>query len=194
MARNRLTRDRRTRDPGLRTRLTGTRLTLLPVLSLLALITPLIVARIVSLIVTLVVPLIAPAAIVLSGRRLQRRDGAGTILDDPFERARAALVEVEPARHRLEAHLQALHLERVARHFDDEVVDHLVVQRVELLALGPPLGVALVEIRLDVERLDQRVRVEEQLEERPQQGADPLDRSAVRLVERVLAERIVGRR
>src|SRR5262249_35627272 len=61
------------------------------------------------------------AAAILAGRRLERRHRAGTVLHAPLERARAPLVEVEAARHRLEPHLQALHLERVARHLDDQV-------------------------------------------------------------------------
>ena len=134
------------------------------------------------------------AARLLAGRRLQRRHGAGAVLHDPFERARAPLVEIEPARHRLEPHLQALHLDAGARELDDEVVDHLVVERVELLAPRVARGVALVQIRLDVQRLDQRVGVEEQLEERPEQRPQPADRAAVRLVQGVFAERVVRRR
>src|SRR5262249_52787374 len=162
--------------PGLRLRLS------LRTLAVIA--RPLIAALILTLIV---------AAAILAGRRLERRHRAGTVLHDPLERARAPLVEVEAARHRLEPHLQALHLERVARHLDDQVVDHFVVQRVELLALRPPLGVALIQVGLDVQRLDERVRIEEQLEERPEQRPEPADRAAVRFIERVLAERVVRR-
>jgi hypothetical protein len=146
-----------------------------------------------ALIASLIVPMLLVPPAILPGRRLERRDGAGPVLDDALERARAALVEVQAARHRLEPHLQALHLERVACHFDDEVVNDLVVQRVELFALGPALRVPLVQVRLDVQRLDQRVRVEQHLQERPQQRPHPADRSAVRFVERVLAEREVRR-
>src|SRR5262249_35932800 len=64
---------------------------------------------------------------------------------------------------------------------------------VELLALRPPLGVALIQVGLDVQRLDERVRIEEQLEERPEQRPEPADRAAVRFIERVLAERVVRR-
>src|SRR6476659_11345821 len=92
------------------------------------------IALVASLIAALLV------AIVRAGRRLQRRHRAGPVLDDALERAGATLVEIEPARHRFEAHLQALHLERAARHLDDQVVDDFVVQRVELLALRPALG------------------------------------------------------
>src|SRR5262249_9444770 len=53
------------------------------------------------LIAALILTLLVPAAI-LAGGRLQRRDGPRTILHDAFERAGAALVEVEPARHRFE--------------------------------------------------------------------------------------------
>ena len=49
-----------------------------------------------------------------------------------------------------------------------------------------------VEPRLDVQRLDQRIRVEEQLQDRPQQPANEAKRAAVRLEERVVLERVVG--
>src|SRR5262249_50962199 len=98
------------------------------------------------------VPAALPA-LLLAGGRLQRRDGSRTVLHDAFERARAPLVEVEPARHRLEPHLQALHLDARARQLEDEVVDDLVVQRLD----G---RVRVVQLRLDVKRVDQRVRVQ----------------------------------
>jgi hypothetical protein len=131
---------------------------------------------------------------VLSGWRLERRHRAGAVLDDAFEGARAPLVEVQPAGHRLEPHLEALHFDAGPRQLHDEVVDHFVVQRVELLAPGGPLRVTRVQIRLDVERLDERVGVEQELQERPEDRPQPADGSAVRLVERILAEREVGRR
>ncbi len=137
--------------------------------------------------------LIAPLIplIPLAGRRLQRRDRARTVLDDAFERARAALVEIQPTRDRLEPHLQALQLNARARELDDEVVNHFVVERVEPRVV---LRVAAVHLRLDVQRLDQRIRIEQQLEERAQQRAQPADRRAVRLVERVFAEVEIRRR
>ena len=61
------------------------------------------------------------------------------------------------------------------RRFDDEVVAPARSQLVHLagapLALRFALRVDRVQPRLDVQRLDQRVRVEEQLEERHQQLA-----------------------
>jgi hypothetical protein len=126
--------------------------------------------------------------------RLLRRHGAGAVLHDPFERARAPLVEIEPAGHRLQPHLERLDFDAGPRQLDDKVVDHFVVQRVELLALGGAFRVALVQVCLDVERVDQRVGVEEQLEQRPEKRPQPPDRAAVRLVERVFAEREVRRR
>ena len=76
---------------------------------------------------------LVPAPLVLRGRwRLQRRHGPGAVLHDAFEGAGAALVEIEAAGHRLEAHLEALHLDARARELHDEVVDDLVIQGVEL--------------------------------------------------------------
>ena len=73
---------------------------------------------------------------------------------------------------------------------------HLVLELVERvarhLAPGLTLGVHRVQARLDVQRLDQRIRIEEQLQDRVQQAADPPERRTVRLVERLLLEREVG--
>jgi hypothetical protein len=134
------------------------------------------------------------ASLVLSRGYLQRRDGAGAVLNDPFERARAALVEIEPASHRFQPHLEALHLDARPRQLHHEIVDHLVVQRIELLAARLALRVPRVQLRLDVQRLDQRVRVEKQLQERPEERSQPADRAPVRLVEGVFAEGVIGRR
>jgi hypothetical protein len=45
-----------------------------------------------------------------------------------------------------------------------------------------------------VQRLDDRVRIEEQLQDRLEQPADPLKRRAVRLVDRLVFEHVIGRR
>ena len=78
-------------------------------------------------------------------------DRARAILDDAFERARAPLVEVQPAGHRLDPHLQVLDLDAEPRGLEHEVVNQLVVERVERCV------VRVVQLRLDVQRLDQRV-------------------------------------
>ena len=51
---------------------------------------------------------IAPAAVALDLLRLARRPGAGPVLDDAFQRPRAALVEIHPARQRFQPHLEVL--------------------------------------------------------------------------------------
>jgi hypothetical protein len=135
--------------------------------------------------------LVSLLSLLLAARRLQGRHGAGAVLHDPFERAGAPLVEIEPAGHRLEAHLQALHLDTRPRQLHHEVVDDFVVQGVEPCV---SLGIALIQLPLDVQRLDQWVRIEEQLQERPQERAQPSDRRAVRLVQGVFAEAEVRRR
>ncbi len=86
--------------------------------------------------------------------------GRGPVDDGAFEGARPALVELEPAGHRLETHLQVLHLDPHPRRFYDEVVDQLVVQLIHRatprLALRLALRVHGVQARLDIERLNQR--------------------------------------
>src|SRR5450631_2445914 len=134
----------------------------------------------------------------LGDRALDRRRYlyglAGRVRDDALERARAALVELDPAGERLDAHLQVLGLDAQPRRFEDEVVNQLVIQLIEVMARRFPLGVDRVQLRLDVQRLNQRVRVEEQLQDRLQQPAEPADGAAVRLEKRVFAKRVVGPR
>ena len=69
------------------------------------------------------------------GGGLPRRPGARPVLHDAFQRARAPLVEIHPARQRLEPHLQVPVLDADARQLEHEVVDELVVERVDLIAL-----------------------------------------------------------
>ena len=139
----------------------------------------------------------ADAAAARGARPLRRRfvRFCGLVDDGAFERARAAFVELQPARDRLDAHLQVLHFDAGARRLDDEVVHQLVVQLVHRparrLALRIALRVHRVQARLDVERLDQRVRIEQQLEQRHQQLANPPDRRPVRFEERRVLEREV---
>ena len=129
-------------------------------------------------------------------RRLGCGPGARPVLHHALERPRAPIAEVEPARHGLDAHLQVLDLDREARQLQHEVVHHLVVQRRGAFELLP--GV-LVDRALAVEHLDDRVRVDEQLEHRVQQPPDARDQPAAepprRAVDQVVVERVVlGRR
>ena len=105
--------------------------------------------------------------------------------DDAFECARASFVEFEPARKRLEAHRQIFHLDAEPGRLDHEVVRHLEVQAITL-------GVHRVQLRLDVKRVNQRIRVEQQLENRTQQSPNPANRGPVGLKQRFLFERVVG--
>jgi hypothetical protein len=122
-----------------------------------------------------------------AGRRLQGSHSAGPVLDDAFEGTRPPLVEIQPARHRFDSHLEVLHIDAQARRFQHQVVDDLVIQRFERRLLG-------VQLRLDVERLNQRVWVEEQLEDGIQQLAHERQESPVRLVKGRVLEFEVGRK
>jgi hypothetical protein len=112
-------------------------------------------------------------------------------LHDAFERAPAALVEVQAAAERLDAHLEVVNLDPQPRRFDDQVVNHLVEERVHFLAL-PEAAVELgVHLRLNVQRVDDAVRVEEQLQHGVEQLADEAEHPAVRLVQRRVLELVV---
>ena len=77
----------------------------------------------------------APAGAAAGGRcRRRRQRRPRPILHDAFEGAGAALVEVEPRAQRLDQHPQVLHFDAQPRRLDDEVVEHLEVERVELVA------------------------------------------------------------
>ena len=82
---------------------------------------------------------------------------------------------------------------RRPRHLGHEPLDDFVVQRVPLRLPAVALGVALrrfdVELRLNVQRADQRVRVEEQLQQRIQQPPDEAHQPAMRVVDRRVLER-----
>ncbi len=56
-----------------------------------------------------------PAALAPAAGGCSGGTAPAPVLHDPFERARAPLVEVEPARHRLDAHLEVLHLDAEPR-------------------------------------------------------------------------------
>ena len=70
----------------------------------------------------------------------------------------------------------------------------LVVQRVPFgltaVTFGQPPRRLAVPARLEIERADQRVWIEEQLEDRVQQAADGTQQTAARLVERRVLERV----
>ena len=100
--------------------------------------------------------------------RLARRPGARPVLDDGFQRPCAPLVEVHPARQRFEPHLEVSILDADARQLQHEVVHELVIQHVDLVALlalfaeqVELLFVERVDLRLLVQHLDERVRIEE---------------------------------
>ena len=120
----------------------------------------------------------------------------GPVLDDAFERAHAALAEVEPARQRFHFHAQVLRLDPHARGLEHEVVEHFVVERVPLrprlveldLAAGFALEQVDVEQRLRVQDLVEHVQVEEQLQDRLQQLAHEAQRPAVRRDQRLVVE------
>src|SRR5687768_13647682 len=120
-------------------------------------------------------------------RRLKRRNRARPVLHDAFERARATLVEIDPARHRFDSHLEVLHLDAESRRFEHEVVNQLVVQRFRLV-------VRVVQLRLDVQRLNHRVRIEEQLEDWLQHPPDEAEEWTARRVDRRVLEREIARR
>jgi hypothetical protein len=121
--------------------------------------------------------------------RFSSRGGFDTLFgrwfvdDDAFERAGATLVEFQPARQRLDAHLEILDFDAETRRFQDEVVHHFVMELIERMTGGfAPrfaFGVHRVQPRLDVQRLDQRVRVEKQLQDRPQDLPHDAERRAM---------------
>src|SRR5207248_8127377 len=126
-------------------------------------------------------------------RVINRRPFIRRLVDhDAFERTRTPLVELETAGDRLEPHLHVFRLDAEPRELEDEVVHHLVVELIDRPLARKLFRVQSIQARLDVQRLDQRIRVQEQLEDRIEQLADPPDRPAVRFVERRILERIVG--
>ncbi len=109
------------------------------------------------------------------GRRRRPPVPRRRLVDDgALEGTRAPLVELQPAGQRLDSHLQVLHLDASPRRLHDQVVHQLVVQLIHpmasALASSFALGVDGIQARLDMQRLDQRVRVEEQLQDRHQQA------------------------
>ena len=130
-------------------------------------------------------------------------DDFGPVLHDALERAHAALAEVEAARQRLDAHPQVLHLDAGTGCLKHDVVQDLVVEgiplgprAIELLVLDAAPRLALqqvdIELRLDVQDLVERVRVEEQLQQRPEQLAGEAHEPTMRRKQRLIVE-FVGR-
>ena len=109
----------------------------------------------------------------------RREGGARAVLHDALERPRPPLVEVEPGAQRFDQHPQILDLDAQPRRLDDEVVEHLEVQRVQLVARlqaladpGEQLAMLGVDRRLQVQRVRDRPDVDEQLEDGAQQLAE----------------------
>ncbi|PYQ83933.1 MAG: hypothetical protein DMG03_11990 [Acidobacteria bacterium] len=71
-------------------------------------------------------------------------------------------------------------------------MNQLVIQLIDPVSRRLALGVDRVEPRLDVERLNEWIRIEEQLQNWLQQATEPSDDAAMCLEERVLAEVVVG--
>jgi hypothetical protein len=84
-----------------------------------------------------------------------------------------------------------VHLDAEPRALDDQVVNDLVEERIELLALAEAPVVLGIDLRLDVQRRDDLVRVEEQLEDRVEQLAHEPEQPAMRLVQRRVLELVV---
>jgi hypothetical protein len=73
-------------------------------------------------------------------------------------------------------------------------VQHFVLQLDETPARRIALDGHRIEVRLDVQRLDEGVGIEEELKDGVEQAANPADRRAVRFVQRLVVERKVGKR
>ena len=109
---------------------------------------------------------------------LARGTGARPILDDAFERPCAPLVEIHPARQRLQPHLEIAILDADPRQLQHQVVHELVIEHVDFVALLR-LVTEKLELRLEqrvypgllVDRVNQRVRIEEELQDGVEQAA-----------------------
>src|SRR5688572_5011854 len=110
-----------------------------------------------------------------------------------FDAADPALVELHLRVERLNSQRLRLKLQRRPRHLGHEPLDDLIVQRVPLRLPAVALGIALrrfdVELRLEVQRADQRIRVEEQLQQGIQHPPDKAHQPAMRVVDRGVLER-----
>ena len=132
------------------------------------------------------------------GPALTRCHRLGPVLDHALERADSPFGEVEPARQRLDPHLEVLQLDARPRRLEHQVVQHLVVEGVPRRAVDPRLAGRLDEVAVDlgllVQDVDQLIRVEEQLQERVQPAADGPQQPTVRVVERAVLELVGGHR
>src|SRR5262249_56723828 len=106
---------------------------------------------------------------------------------EAFERARATLVELEPARDRLDPELDILRFYSEPRQLEHQVMNQLVVQG---LHLDPTfflsflsLQIQPVDLDLRVEGMNDRIRVEEQFQDRTQHLADPPQDAAMRVID-----------
>ena len=110
----------------------------------------------------------------------------------PFDAADAAISEIDAPGERLHPRRERLHLEAEARHLRHESLHDRVVQCVPLrlppVARPVALGRLDVQPRLQVQRANERVRVEEELQQRVQQLPDETEDRAVRVVERRVLE------
>jgi hypothetical protein len=111
-----------------------------------------------------------------------------------FEPPEAPLGKVGACGERLDTQREALHLEADARHLRDQALQHRVVQRVPLrlraLAFGFAARRLAVHPHLRVQRRRNRIGVEEQLEHRRQQLPEEAQQPVVRVVDRVVFERV----
>jgi hypothetical protein len=111
-----------------------------------------------------------------------------------LDRARAAFGEINLGRERLDAHREILCLDTGSGDLGDEALQDVIVERVPLGL--PPVARRLacrcrfVETRLNVERVNQRNRVEEQLEQRIEQATNQPQRPAVGFIESGVLEGI----
>ena len=84
-----------------------------------------------------------------------------------------SIVEVDACAEGFDSHRERLQLEADARHLGHESLDDLEVQGIPLGLPAIPFSIAFgcfdIEIRLQVQRADERIRVEEQLQQGVQQ-------------------------
>ncbi|MSO48809.1 MAG: hypothetical protein EXQ49_02740 [Acidobacteria bacterium] len=125
-------------------------------------------------------------------RSLLLRRACLFVLHHGLKRPAAAFVEVDAARHRFHPHLHVVHFNAEARDLERQVVHQLVVQRVHVLALPEALVELLVHTSLHVQRCGNRVRVEEEFQNGVEQAANRPQQAAMRFVNRVVFECVIG--
>ena len=110
-----------------------------------------------------------------------------------FDAADAPLIESHLGIERFDAHQQRLQLEADLRHLRDEPLHDFIVKRVPFRLLPVAVGVAFgrvhVQPRLQVQCVDQWVRVKEQLQQRVEQPPYQTEGAPVRVVDRSVLER-----